>query len=247
MSEPTADAFLGGRLWLAQPEGGHKAGLDAVMLAAAAKVSPGSRVLDAGAGCGVVGLCIAARVSDCTVTGIEIDSGLARLAHANAERNGLGRRYCVVNADLTAAQVQIAPNSFDVVVANPPFYAQGRATPSTDQARARAAIMPQGGLEQWARFFAGMTAASGAVTLIYPASALKDVLMALDGRFGAISVVPLFPRAGEPAHRIIVSGVKGSRAPLHLCAGLVVHGAGNTFTPEAEDILRHGAALEIGH
>ena len=247
MSEAAGDAFLGGRLRLLQPGGGHKAGLDALMLAAAAKVEPGSRVLDAGAGCGVVGLCIAARLPDCTVTGIEIDPGLSELARANAERNGLGARYCIVTADLTAARTGLPPNSFEVVVANPPFYPYGSATASTEPARARAAIMPQGGLERWARFMTGMAAANGTVTVVYPASALNFVLAVLDGRLGAISVFPLFPRVGEPAHRIIVSGIKGSRAPLRLCPGLVLHEADNTFTSAADAILRHGAALDIGN
>jgi len=246
MSETVGDAFLGGRLRLVQPEGGHKAGLDAVMLAAAAKVAPGNRVLDAGAGCGVVGLCIAARVPGCTVTGVEIAPSLAELAGANAERNGLGQHYSMVIADLTTSQAGLNPNSFDVAVANPPFYPQGRATASADPARARAAIMPEGGLEQWARFMTGMAAADGIVAMVHPASALKCLLDALDGRLGAISVFPLFPRAGEPAHRVIVGGVKGSRAPLSLRAGLVVHGSGHAFTPEAEAVLRHGAALDIG-
>ena len=67
----------------------------------------------------------------------------------------------------------------------------------------------------------------------------------LEGRFGDIAVAPLFPRAGFAATRIIVQGVKGSRAPTQLLPGLVLHGDDGKFSPSAEAVLRDGAAWPI--
>ncbi len=39
--------------------------------------------------------------------------------------------------------------------------------------------------------------------------------------------------------------MKDSRAPLQILPGLVLHGAGNGFTPEAEAVLRQGAAWPL--
>lgn len=72
------------------------------------------------------------------------------------------------------------------------------------------------------------------------------MLVALDQRFGAIRILPLHPRAGDPAHRVIVEGTKGSRAPLQLLSGFVLHVEGNGFTPAAEAILKGGAGLPVG-
>ena len=250
IGKDSADAFLGGRLMLAQPAKGHRAGLDAVMLAAAAPVLAGQRVLDAGAGAGVVGLCIARRVEACDVSGIEIDAGMAALAGGNAQGNGLGDRYRAVCADLTAPLSRLEAKglpreSFDVVVANPPFHGAGCGSQSAEPSRRRASVMPDGGLEQWVRFMTAMAAPGGALLLVHPAAALGDILSVLDGRCGAVNVFPLFPRLGEPAHRVIVGARKGSRAPLILRRGLVLHGDGHAFTPEAEAVLRHGAALDV--
>jgi len=251
MSEREGDAFLGGRLRLVQPIRGHRAGLDAVMLAAAARVRPDDAVLDAGAGCGIVGLCIAAREASCRVVGVEIEPGLSALGAANAERNGLARRYQAINADLTRPQSHLAafdltPDSFDCVVANPPFHPQGRVTESPEPARTQAAVMPEGGLENWLRFMTAMAKSGGVLALIYPAAALAELLAAMDARCGGIVVFPLFPRLGEPAHRVIVSGIKGSRAPLELRGGMILHGSGNAFTPEAETVLRGGGGIDVG-
>jgi tRNA1(Val) A37 N6-methylase TrmN6 len=254
MSEAAAihssDAFLGGRLQLMQPEAGHRAGLDAVMLAAAAPALPGANVLDVGCGMGVVGLCIAARIADCQVTGIDINAGLVALANDNATANGLSDRYRAVTADLTGPHSRIGAvglrrESFDVVVANPPFYGQGRATPAPAADRARANVMPEGGLEQWIRFMATMTKPGGRIAIVHLAEALGELLDLMDGRFGAISVFPLYPREGEPAHRVILAGRKASRAGLTLKQGMVLHADGNQFTPEAEAVLRHGGAISM--
>jgi hypothetical protein len=43
-----------------------------------------------------------------------------------------------------------------------------------------------------------------------------------------------------------VQAVKGSRAPLQLLPGLMLHGAGNGFRPEIAAALRDGAPLQWG-
>src|SRR3954447_1449329 len=83
----TEDAFLGGRLRLRQPRAGHRAGHDAMLLAAATSARPGDRVVDFGAGVGAVGLALAKRVSGIKIILLEIDQALAALARGNAASN----------------------------------------------------------------------------------------------------------------------------------------------------------------
>src|ERR1700743_3098036 len=78
--EITEDAFLGGRLRLRQPKSGHRAGHDAILLAAATPARPGDRVVDFGAGVGAAGLAVARRVGGIRLALVEIDKGLAALA-----------------------------------------------------------------------------------------------------------------------------------------------------------------------
>jgi FkbM family methyltransferase len=99
----TDDAFLGGALQMLQPQNSYRAGLDAVLLAAAASILPGAgaRVLDVGAGVGVVGLAVARRVADAHVTLVERDPQLAALACANIARNQLADRASLIEADVS--------------------------------------------------------------------------------------------------------------------------------------------------
>jgi tRNA1(Val) A37 N6-methylase TrmN6 len=66
----------------------------------------------------------------------------------------------------------------------------------------------------------------------------------LSGRFGALTVLPLSPRPGEAATRILLRGIKGSGAPLRLLSTRSIHELdGGTFAREIDGILRGAARL----
>ena len=247
----TDDAFLDGALHILQPAAGYRAGIDAVLLAAAvpAAADKPERALDVGAGVGTAGLCLARRSPLVSVTLFERETALASLARANVERNVLDCSVSVAAGDLataTAAELAalgLAADSFDHVLANPPFHATGDGTPSGDTIKAGANAMPAGGFETWARFIARFARPGGTATVIHKAEALAEVLAGLSGRFGALKVKPIHAREGEPAIRVIVQGIKASRAPLTLASPLVLHHEGNAFTHTSQMILRQGAAL----
>jgi tRNA1(Val) A37 N6-methylase TrmN6 len=249
--ETTEDAFLGGKLMIAQPVHGSRAGLDAVFLAAACPAKAGEKVLDAGAGSGIVALAIARRVEGVDVAGVEIDADLCELARRNALRNGLADRVTFHCGDVGAPLSQLfalglAPDSFDHAVANPPFLEAGaaRLPPAPMLSRAHHASAA-GELESWVKCLAAFVKPRGTVTIVHRADALPRLLGFLRGRFGGLVVYPLYPREHMPATRILIQGRKGSRAPLRLMRGMVLHGAGNAFTAEAEPILRNGSGLEL--
>lgn len=250
---PTDDAFLGGALHILQPAAGYRAGLDAVMLAAAVSMQSreAARVLDVGAGVGTAGLCLARRVPAARVTLLEREPALVRLAAENALRNDLSERVRVIEGEvgLSAASLRsfgLVNESFDHVMANPPFHSRDAGTLAADALKAGAHAMADADLDHWVRFMTRMAAPGGGVTVIHKAHALSRLLDAFEDRFGALTVLPLHPRASEPAHRIIVSGTKGSRAPLSLLPGFVLHRVDGTFTPDAQAVLRGGGALPMG-
>ena len=135
------------------PALGYRAGIDGVLLAATVEAEPGAQVLDVGAGVGIVGLCVACRLPDVRVTMVERDDRLAALARRNIERNGFGDRSRVVEADVLrplgdCPELAGAAESFDHVLANPPFFVEGRGTTAGDPVKARANAMPEGSLDR---------------------------------------------------------------------------------------------------
>ena len=249
----TLDAFLGGRLMLRQPCDGYRAGLDAMLLAATVPGSdPGpATIVDLGAGVGALGLAAAVRVPSLQVVLVEREPVLVRMCAENIERNDLGRRARAVNADIEANSALLddaglAADLFDHVLANPPFQVEGNGRTPPDRLKAGAHVMPAGGIERWVRSCARLARPGGTATLIHRAEALPELLAAFGGRFGGMVVLPVHPRRGEAAVRVIVAGRKGSRAPMRLLPGLVVHNDdGHAFTPMLDAILQHGAGLDL--
>ncbi|MEE8630779.1 MULTISPECIES: tRNA1(Val) (adenine(37)-N6)-methyltransferase [Methylobacterium] len=243
------DHLLGGRLVLRQPaRGGHRAGTDAVLLAATAGARAGETVCDLGAGTGAVGLAVALACPEARVMLVERDGEAAALARINAEANGLAARVRVVEADVTAPGRErraagLLPDTVDLLLTNPPFFEPGRHRASPVAAKASAhGFSEPGGLEAWLRTCADLVRPGGRMVMIHRADALPACLDAMAGRFGGLSVTPVQPRADAAANRVLVAGVRGSRAPFSLLPALVLHGSDGRFTPGVEAMHRGGAA-----
>jgi tRNA1(Val) A37 N6-methylase TrmN6 len=246
----TDDAVLGGRLRLTQKRRGHRVGHDAILLAAATDARPGDRVVDLGAGIGAAGLALAMRVPDVEVTLVEIDAELAAIAAGNIARNGLEGRARAVTLDVTATAEEFAarglsPGLADRVLMNPPFNDPARQNVSPDPGRRMAHAAEGGILPAWIGAAARLLHSAGALTLIWRADGLTEVLAALDGHFGGIAVLPVHGRAGQPAIRVLVRASKGSRTRLALLPGLLLNDEAGRPTAEAEAVLRDAAALPL--
>ncbi|BCW90161.1 tRNA1(Val) (adenine(37)-N6)-methyltransferase [Alphaproteobacteria bacterium SO-S41] len=241
----TSDAFLGGKLTLQQPEKGFRAGLDSVMLAAAVPAVTGETVLELGSGAGVAALCLAKRVHGVRVLGLEIQADLVALATANTEHNKLIEWVLFLNAAVEAPPEGMTPNSFDHVMMNPPFFVEGTDDAPPGLARATAHIADAEALARWTKCARIYLKSKGRLTAILPAERLPDMLAALEKGFGAIDLFPLWSRPGVSAKRVLLTARMGSRTPLTLKPGLVLHAPDAKYTPEAEAILRDGAALNL--
>lgn len=246
----SVDALFGGRLTVMQPRKGHRAGTDAVLLAAAAGDAGAGTVVDLGAGVGTVGLAIAMRCALARAVLVEREPALASLARRNAVANGLADRGRVIEADVLAPArarhaAGLVSGMADLVVTNPPFYAPGRFRTSPDATRSRAHAMDDGLLDPWVRTAADLLKPRGRLVMIHRPDALALILAVLAGRFGGITLMPVHPRAGQAAVRLLVAAMKGSRAPLRMLPGIVLHDEGGGFTAEADAVHRGDAGLSL--
>jgi len=242
------DAVLGGRLVLRQPRKGYRVGHDAILLAAACSVRPGEHLVDLGAGVGAAGLAVARRVGGVAVTLVEVERGLVALAGVNAARNDLAKRVRAVCLDVSARPVAfaasgLAPGGADQVLMNPPFNVAHN--PSPDRRRRLAHRAAPDTLRLWLRTAARLLRPGGTLTLIWRADGLDVVLSGLADGFGGVAVLPVHPKPGAPAIRVLVRAIKGSRAPLSLLPGFALADAAGKPTEEAEAVLREAAALPL--
>lgn len=242
----TIDAFLGGQLRLRQPVGGHRAGHDAILLAAATSAQPGDRVVDFGAGVGTAGLALAWRVKGIALTLLEIDPQLAEMARENAAANRIEARVVAMDIASSAAAFAAAglpPDSADAVLMNPPFNDVARHRASPDAARAVAHVATSSTLQDWIHAARRLLRSGGALTLIWRGDGLGEVLAALETGFGSVAVLPVHGDPAKPAIRVLVRAIKGGRAPAAIHPGIRLRDAMGAPDPYIEQVLSGEATL----
>ncbi len=249
--DTTEDAVLGGRLRLRQPRRGHRVGHAANLLAAATGGVAGEYAVDLGAGVGGAGLALAVRVPGLNVALVEIDNGLKDLAAVNARLNGLESRVRAVACDVediaALGRAGFDGSSVDRVLMNPPFNDAARQNVSPDPRRRLAHAAGPGLLTRWSASAAFLLKPRGVLTLIWRADALGDVLAALKPEFGAVAVLPVLPRAGAPAIRVLVRAVKGGTGAMRDYPGLTLNDELGKPSAAAEAVLRDGETLVMAN
>lgn len=236
----TSDAFLGGKVTALQPATGYRAGVDAVLLAAAVPAKARERVLELGCGVGVASLCLSARVPDLDVTGVELQPDYADLA----AQNGVNVRC----ADLRALPDDIRNTQYHHVIANPPYFERDKGSAAPDAGR----DVAMGGdtpLADWLDIAAKRLAPKGYFTLILRIERLPEVLSHL--RLGSIIVRPIAARLGQDPHLFLLQARHSGRAPFQLKSHLIMHDGTmhdadrENYTDMVGSILRNGDALHI--
>jgi tRNA1(Val) A37 N6-methylase TrmN6 len=243
----SCDHLLNGRIILHQRLKGHRAGTDAVLLAAACPPLKQGMIIDLGSASGAVGLIAAHHNTQAHVMLVDRDTDALSLAHKNIEANGFESRMHVLHVDIFAPASDVEAQglkeqSADIVLTNPPFFEEGQGRQSPDHDKRNAHHMIKGGLKQWIKTACRILKPHGHIVVIHRADALLALLDTLNGRFGALVVTPVYPRDGDNASRVLVCGIKGSRAPLTIATPLILHTPDGHFTDVAARL--HGGHVD---
>lgn len=217
--------------------------IDPLFLAASLQPEPGTTILDVGAGIGAASLCLAARVPDCRVIGLEMQREAVRLAFDNVALNSMRGRVEILAGDLLRPPPRLAAGTFAHVMANPPYLERLDHKPSPIAQKAQSHGEGEAAFDHWVRFALLMVRPKGTLTFIHRADCLDRVLSCFSGKVGDIVVYPLWPGKDKPARRVLVRGRKNAKGGLRLAPGMVLHERDGSFTREAEAVLRDGAAL----
>ena len=245
MIKSKVDGFHGGAFEVYQPTGeGHRSGLDALLLAASMREDACGVLADLGAGVGVAGFAALNLNPNLQLLSVELNEAMHELAHQSLDLTSnthIRDRIHLLQADVMKTGFErveqgLDNNCADHVIMNPPYNTTGMRAPE-NAIRAEAYVMGDGGLDAWFRTAAAILKPGGSFCVIYRTENLASVLACSQGRFGGLEVLPIHSKPGEAAKRVLVRGIRGSRAPLTITPGLVVHDEEGNSTAHAKRIF----------
>ena len=234
----TINQFLGGKVLLKQSQNGLRATSDAVLLASAVATKKHQSLLDVGAGNGVIGLCVNARIP-CYLTAIEYQNSLTKIIRQNAILNHTD--ITVFEHDIFSLKDPLKGQLFDHVVTNPPFYDDtGKGRQNNEQ---RLAYRAEFDLKKWLNYCLKHLKSKGSFSMIHRPEMIGEILSVLEKKLGKIEIFPIQTKLESPATRIIIRGILGAKTPLKLYPPLVMHNVDGSRSKLAEKILRKGQAI----
>ena len=220
----TDDPLFEGRLVCRQHRHGYRFSVDAVLLAHFIESKNSDNLLEIGAGCGIVSLLLAFRKPRLAITALELQPALAALCRHNAERNGYGGRIRVVNGDYRQLRQLVAPGSFALVVANPPYRPPGvgRLSEGEEQAVARHELA--GTLAELVEAMSFALKTRGRACFVYPAARTALLVAELKNKGlepKRLQVVHSYP--GDRGRLVLLEAVKGGGEELSILPPFYIH------------------------
>jgi len=217
------DTLLGGRLICCQHLKGYRFSIDAILLAHFAPLPSQAKVLDLGAGSGVIGLLAAFLQPSLQLTSYELQIPLLHLIQHNISENKLSQRCTAVQGDVRRRQGLVA-ESMDLVLCNPPYgkLGSGRLNPGSEQAVARHEL--HGSLADFVQAAAFSVKNRRQVAFVYPARRLPQLLSTMQQyrlEPKRLRLVHSYP--GSDAKLLLLEAIKNGGQELQVLPPLFIY------------------------
>jgi tRNA1Val (adenine37-N6)-methyltransferase len=238
MASFTTDTFFNGQIKVMQNRAGYRFSIDAVLLAYHAGPRSGDKVVDLGAGCGIISLIMAFRRPDVRIYAVELQPQLAELAAANVKQNRLADRIDVLCVDMKLLNLKMTAGPLDLIVCNPPYRkpGSGRVNPNSQRAVARHEIKTNlGDVLQTAH---RMLRTGGRLAAIFPAERTTDILSQMrNERIEPKLIRMVHSNPDAEARLMLVEGVKGGRPGLKVAPALFIYDQNGDYTDEVQPMF----------
>jgi tRNA1Val (adenine37-N6)-methyltransferase len=245
-SSETCDTILGGRIQVIQPREGYRFSVDSILLARFVSVRRGDRLLELGAGSGVISLAIAALHQPREIIAIEIQPELVAMLDRSAQLN---RFHSIdpISADLRNIQHTKVPlSSFDLVVANPPYRTRGSGRESPNQKRRVARSEIASTLEDFIAAAASYARAGGRVAMVFVADRFAELIsVAREYRLEPKRIQFVHPYKDAPATTILLEARKSGGVEVRIEPPLILYDAPGVYSKQARELLEEVASQNI--
>ena len=228
-----------GNLQYIQPKKGCRFGVDAVLLADFVRVKPSERLIDLGAGAGIISLLCAALSPAREIVGVELQERLAQIARRNVQMNHFEDRIRIVQGDVKCVAQYFQAGEFDVLCANPPYrkVGSGRISPHSEQAIARHELACR--LSDIAAAAKYLVKSGGKAFFIYLPERMSELFAALrEHQFEPKIMRCVHSTIDAPAALLLIEARRDAAPGMRILPPLALYEEEHVYSAEARQILR---------
>jgi tRNA1(Val) A37 N6-methylase TrmN6 len=242
-SSETCDSILGGRIQVIQLRNGYRFSIDSILLARFVSVRSRDRVLELGAGTGVISLAVAALHQPREIVAIEIQPELVAMILRNAELNGVDSIRAIA-ADLRKSNdAKVRREGFDVVAANPPYRASKAGRVSPHAARRIARSESSATLKDFVAAASRYARRGGKAAFVFAADRSAELISVLrEHRLEPKRIRFVHPYPGTPATTILIEARKNGGIEVAIESPLILFDSPGVYSQQAREILREVAS-----
>ena len=212
-------------------------GMDAVLLANFAKISPKADVIDLGTGTGIVPLLLAAKSKGQSWTGLEIQENMVDMARRSVEMNEVTEKVNILQGDLKAVREMFKPAQFGAVTSNPPYMKEnsGLKNPSDTIYISRHEVSAS--LEDVVSAASYLLKTNGTFTMVHRPSRLPEIMeMMVKYRLEPKRMQLVQPTVDKEPNLVLIEGVKEAGRECRILPTLAVYDNEGNYT---EELLRY--------
>ena len=235
----TIDDLLGGQLKILQKKRGYRFSIDSLLLTHFVQMKRDDSVIDLGTGGGVILLILSHRFHCRKMVGVEIQNELVDMAGRSVKMNNLESRIEIVSGDIGEVESLFTPQSFNVVIFNPPYRKLNSGRINTDLEKAVARHEVKGTLRDFLLSAKYIVKETGSVYLVYPAVRMVELIF----QMRTCGIEPKRLRIVYSSHFsegefLLVEGKKGGGEELKVLPPLFIYQKNGGYTDEMETIFK---------
>lgn len=209
---------------------------DSVLLANLVKCGVRDKILDIGTGTGIVAILLAGKKKASSVTAVEIQEDLSKLAERNVKLNKLDGKVTVVNASAQSLMSKFGAERFDIIVSNPPYRKPCDGQMDLDEGRAICKYEIKLSLDELTNIAASLLKYKGKFYMVHRADRMCECIYLLKQNKLEPKIVTLvYPKAGKAPDTVIYECVKGGAAGVKINS-LVVYADDGEYTAAAKKL-----------
>ncbi len=209
-------------------------GIDSILLADFAKeIKRNSRVIDLGAGTGIIGILLCAKTEISHMVGVEIQEEVYDIAKRNVKLNKLEEKFTLININIKELGKRQEIGKFDAIVTNPPYKKDNTGIQNENEKKLISRHEITANLEDFIRISSQLLKDKKDLYMVHRPDRLVDIIALLRKyKLEPKKLKLVYPKLEKEPNLILIKATKNAKPFLKVEKPLYVYKENGEYTDE---------------